>query len=285
MRFKFISTHRRTWPVRVMCRVLEVTPAGFYASLKRPVSERKKKQQKQKAKMKQIFEESDRSYGSPRMHEQLLLDGEPISRNTVAKLMKEAGICVIPKKKFVPQTTISDPSASFANVMDRDFVAKKPNEKWVCDITYIPTREGWLYLAVMIDLFSRRVVGWSMNNHLRSELASDALAMAITQRRPEKGLLHHSDRGVQYTSESYQRLVNECRIEVSMSGVGQCWDNAVAESFFSTLKREHVNGRDFATQQEARLSIFKWIEGWYNRKRLHSTLGYQSPEQFEATLN
>jgi transposase InsO family protein len=285
-RFAFIKEHVKVWPVRVMCRVLGVTDSGYYGWRVRPASESKKKQMELTARIRTTHEHSRCTYGSPRVRAQLVSEGEAVSENTVAKLMKQAGIRVTPKKPFVPRTTESDPShATFANVLDRDFDADLPNRKWACDITYVPTLEGWLYLAVVIDLCSRRVIGWAMNDHLRSELASDALAMALEQRRPDAGLLHHSDRGCQYTSDSYQRLLNQTGIEVSMSGVGQCWDNAVAESFFATLKRELVNGLTYATGRAARASLFEWIECWYNRKRLHSSLGYLSPEQFEAQLN
>lgn len=285
-RFEFIGEHRGVWPVRVMCRTLDVTDSGYYAWRARPLSKRKQKQMKLTEKIRVAHEQSRRTYGSPRVRARLMNDGEAVSVNTVAKLMKEAGIRVKPKKAFVPRTTESDPThATFSNVLDRRFDADLPDRKWACDITYVPTLEGWLYLAVVIDLCSRKVVGWAMNDHLRSELAGDALAMALQERRPDKGLLHHSDRGCQYTSESYQRLLRDQAIEVSMSGVGQCWDNAVAESFFATLKRELVNEMTYATHGEARASLFEWVECWYNRKRLHSSLGYRSPEAFEAQIN
>ena len=237
-------------------------------------------------KIVQAHQQSRCTYGSPRVHATLVSQGESVSINTVSKLMRQAGIRVTPKKAFVPRTTESDPMhRSCANVLDRDFTAALPDRKWACDITYVPTQEGWLYLAVVLDLCSRRVVGWSMNQHLRSDLAGEALAMAIHHRRPRPGLLHHSDRGVQYTSEDYQRLLNEQAMRSSMSGAGQCWDNAVAESFFGTLKQELVNGMTFATRNQARTGLFEWIECWYNRRRLHSSLGYQSPESFEAQLN
>jgi putative transposase len=285
-RFEWIEDHLKHWPVQMMCRVLGVRSSGYYAWVKRPASERKERHMKQIEKIREIHQASNCTYGSPRVHEQLLIQGERISLNTVAKRMQKAEICVKPAKAFVPRTTISDPTHQvFENVLDRDFKATLPNQKWACDITYIPTSEGWLYLAVVIDLCSRKIVGWSMRDDLKSELASEALAMALQQRKPSKGLLHHSDRGVQYTSEDYQSLLCESGIEVSMSGVGQCWDNAVAESFFGTLKQERVNRVVYATRQEARVNIFQWMQGWYNRKRLHSSLGYQSPEQFEASLN
>jgi transposase InsO family protein len=286
VRFDFIDRHRGCWPVRVMCRVLGVSDSGLYAWKTRPASERKKRQMELTDKIIQAHQQSRRTYGSPRVHATLVSQGDSVSVNTVAKLMQQAGIRVTPKTAFVPRTTEADPlHRAFANLLDRDFEAALPDRKWACDITYVPTLQGWLYLAVVIDLCSRRIVGWSMNQHLRSELAGEALAMAIQQRRPSQSLLHHSDRGVQYTSEDYQRLLNEQGMRASMSGVGQCWDNAVAESFFGTLKQELVNGMTYATPSEARSSLFEWIECWYNRKRLHSSIGYMSPEQFEAQLN
>jgi len=237
-------------------------------------------------KIRLAHDQSRGTYGSPRVRAQLVSEGESVCLNTVAKLMKRAGIRVKPKKPFVPRTTQSDPShQTFANVLDRQFAAELPNRKWAADITYIPTLEGWLYLAVVIDLCSRRIVGWAMSDNLRSDLASEALAMALSTRRPAGNLLHHSDRGVQYTSDAYQSLLSEAKIAVSMSGVGQCWDNAVVESFFGTLKSERVNGMIYARRAEACSSLFAWIECWYNRRRLHSSLGYLSPEQFEAQIN
>jgi transposase InsO family protein len=269
-----------------MCRLLEVTRSGFYAWKNRTPCDRKLKQMQLTEKINIVYQQSRRTYGSPRVHAQLASEGEVACLNTIAKRMKEAGIRVKPKKAFVPRTTQSDPShPTYSNELDRQFDSALPNRKWAGDITYLPTLEGWLYLAVVIDLCSRKVVGYSMSDHLRSELASDALAMAIESRCPGEGLLHHSDRGCQYTSEDYQSLLRECGIESSMSGVGQCWDNAVAESFFGTLKQEHVNGQSYATREEARSSVFEWIECWYNRRRLHSSLGYMSPETFEARLN
>jgi transposase InsO family protein len=287
VRFDFIERHRGgRWPVRVMCRVLDVSVSGFYARRDRPASGRAERQMDLTCKIKAAHEQSRRTYGSPRVTAQLLAEGEPVSVNTVAKLMKRAGIRVTPRKAFVPRTTQSDPShRAFDNRLDRRFDAGLPNRKWACDITYVPTLQGWLYLAVVIDLCSRRVVGWASSDRPKGDLASGALADAIRTRGPAPGLLHHSDRGVQYTSDDYQRLLAENRIVPSMSGVGQCWDNAVVESFFGTLKRELVNEMTYATHQDARSSLFEWIECWYNRRRLHSSLGYRSPEQFEAQLN
>lgn len=286
MRFAFIARHKGQWPVRVMCRVLKVSVGGFYARRQRPAGARDKRRMELTDKIRLTHEQSRRTYGSPRVAAQLAAQGESVSLNTVAKLMKQAGLCAKPRKRFVPRTTESDPSHRAAgNVLGRQFDAALPDRKWACDITYVPTQAGWLYLAVVIDLCTRRVVGWATSDRLKSELAAEALASAVRTRRPAKGLLHHSDRGVQYTCEDYQRLLNQCGIQASMSGVGQCWDNAVAESFFATLKRELVNETTYANHEQAHASLFEWIECWYNRRRLHSGLGYLSPERFEARLN
>jgi transposase InsO family protein len=210
--------------------------------------------------------------------------------NTVATLMKRAGIRSVMHRRFVARTTDSDHELPVApNLLDRQFAAKLPDQKWCCDITYVPTGEGFLYLAAVMDVCSRRIVGWSMADHLRTELCADALAMALRSRRPGGGggggLIHHSDRGVQYASVDYQRLLQSLDIVVSMSRVGDCYDNAMMESFWGTLKTELVHHRDYRTREEASSSIFRYIECWYNRRRRHSAIGYQSPEQFEASLN
>ena len=210
--------------------------------------------------------------------------GQSVCENTVAKLMRAWEIRARPPRRFVPCTTDSDHGQPVApNRLDRQFTAAQPNQKWVVDITYIPTGEGWLYLAGVLDLYSRRLVGWSMAAHMRTELVHDALAMALGRRGPSADLLHHSDRGSQYASEDYQHLLQIHQITVSMSGKGDCWDNACMESFWGTLKGELVSHQQFATREEARASIFEYLEVFYNRQRLHSSLGYQSPEAFEAT--
>ena len=200
--------------------------------------------------------------------------------------MRQREIRARTKRKFVPTTTDSRHDRPVAaNVLDRQFTAELPDQKWAVDITYVPTLQGWLYLACVIDLCSRKIVGWSMADHIQTELVSDALKMAIARRNPSSGLLHHSDRGVQYASEDYQHLLSSCGMRASMSGKGDCWDNAAMESFWGTLKTELVHHEHYATRAEARQSIFEYIEVFYNRKRLHSALGYQSPEAFEASLN
>ena len=225
-------------------------------------------------------------YGSPRVCQALKASGESVCENTVAKVMAEQEIRAKSKKKFVPRTTDGAHEQPVApNVLGRQFQAESPDRKWAVDITYVPTGEGWLYLAGVIDLCSRKVVGWAMADHMRTELVSDALGMALDRRRPDQGLLHHSDRGVQYAGEDYQHLLQSHGIECSMSGKGDCWDNAVMESFWATLKTELVNHERYETRDQARASIFEYIEVFYNRARLHSSLGYLSPEQFEAGLN
>jgi putative transposase len=274
------------FPVDASCAALEVSRSGYYAWLDRPASARAKRREELAVKIERVHEENRRVYGSPRVCQALRAQGECVCENTVADIMKERQIRAKSKRKFVPRTTDSAHQQPVVdNVLDRQFNAPLPDQKWAVDITYIPTDQGWLYLAGVIDLCSRRIVGWSMADHMRVELVSDALTMAIARRRPDQGLLHHSDRGVQYASEDYMHLLQSHNIEASMSGRGDCWDNAVMESFWSTLKTELVNHERYATREQARASIFEYIEVFYNRKRLHSSLGYVSPETFEASLN
>jgi transposase InsO family protein len=284
VKFAFVRDHRQRWPVRMICRVLEVSHSGFYAWRKRPPSARALRQKELLEKIRLAHQENQELYGSPRVHRALLIDGQSVSRNTVAKLMRQAKIRAKSRRRFVPRTTDSAHQKPVAdNKLNRDFAARAINRKWLADITYIPTNEGWLYLAAVLDCFSRRIVGWSMADHLETDLAADALKMALLQRRPRGAdLLHHSDRGVQYASEDYQHLLSQRGIEVSMSGRGDCYDNAMMESFWATLKSERVHQRRYATREQARQSIFEYIEVFYNRKRLHSSLGYNSPESFEA---
>ncbi len=274
------------WPVSVMCRVLKVSRSGYYAWLKREPSKRQEQQMKWIEQINEAHRASRHTYGSPRVTVELKHQGVQICENTVAKLMRCASLAAKVKRRFVPQTTDSAHGCPIApNRLDRDFTAPMPNRRWTCDITYISTDEGWLYLAVVMDLFSRRIVGWSMRPHLQAQLACEALSMALHARRPDAGLLHHSDRGVQYACAAYRQLLLGAQVEASMSRAGNCYDNAVTESFFGTLKTELVNHEHYATQEQARQSIFEWIEVFYNRQRRHSSLGYLSPEAFEAKLN
>jgi putative transposase len=286
VKFAFIKEQLSEFAIDVSCAVLEVSRSGYYAWLKRPVSTRARRREELARKIGQVHEQNRKVYGSPRVCQALAAQGERVCENTVADIMKERRIRARQKRKFVPTTTDSRHlQPVVANVLDRQFDAERPNQKWAVDITYIPTGQGWLYLAGVIDLCSRKIVGWSMADHLRVELVSDALKMAIARRRPGEGLLHHSDRGVQYASEDYMHLLQVHEMQISMSGKGDCWDNAVMESFWATLKSELVNHEHYATHGQARASIFQYIEVFYNRKRIHSSLGYLSPEAFEASLN
>lgn len=286
MRFVFIREHQRCWPVKATCRVLGVSRSGFYAWCRRGPSDRARRRAVLGHRILTVYQQSRANYGSPRVHRALVAQGESVCENTVAKVMKSLQIKAKTAKAFVPRTTDSAHHAPVAcNTLGRDFDASLPDRKWVADITYIATGERWLYLSAVLDLCSRRVVGWAMAEHMRSELVSDALQMALTHRRPGRGLLHHSDRGVQYASDLYQGLLMDHGIDCSMSRRGNCYDNAVMESFFGTLKTELVHHEHYATHAAARDSIFEYIEVFYNRQRLHSTLGYMSPEAFEAGLN
>jgi transposase InsO family protein len=271
-----------------MCHILQVTRSGYYAWRDRPLCARKQRRAELEQRIRQAHVDSRRSYGSPRITVELKESGVCVCENTVAKYMRETGVFVKPRRRFVPRTTDSNHAHPIApNVLNREFNAMAPNRKWACDLTYIFTEQGWLYLSVVIDLFSRRVVGWSMSDNLKAQGVAQALEMALVRRRPKPGvaLLHHSDRGVQYACALYRSLLSEHGIVVSMSRPGNCYDNAVAESFFGTLKTELVNPMRYRTKEEARTSIFQWIECWYNRKRRHSSLGYLSPEAFEAQNN
>jgi transposase InsO family protein len=286
MKFAFIKEHLMEFAVDVCCEVLEVSRSGYYAWLKRPSSARARRREELARKIERVHGENRKVYGSPRVCQALRAQGVSVCENTVADIMKERQIRAKRRKKFVPRTTDSRHQQPVtANVLDRQFDAKLPNRKWAVDITYIPTDQGWLYLAGVIDLCSRKIVGWSMADHMQVELVSEALKMAIARRCPEEGLLHHSDRGVQYASDDYMCLLQANGMQISMSGKGDCWDNAVMESFWSTLKAELVSHEHYLSREQARASIFEYIEVFYNRKRIHSSLGYVSPEMFEASLN
>jgi transposase InsO family protein len=269
-----------------MCQVLNVSRSGYYAWVDRPPSRREERRAELTEQIRRVHAESFGTYGSPRVHAELAAQEVEVCVNTVAKLMRRADVRAVTHRRFVARTTDSGHDLPVAaNVLGRQFQAPRPDRKWACDITYIRTGEGFLYLAAVMDLCSRRIVGWSMAEHLRTELCTDALAMALRSRGPGAGLVHHSDRGVQYASADYQRLLREHRITVSMSRRGDCYDNAAMESFWGTLKTEWVYPREYATREEARRSLFRYIECWYNRRRRHSAIGYMSPEQFEASLN
>ena len=286
MIFAWIEERRSEWSITLLCRVLEVSRSGFYAWRSREVSQAETRREKLTEKVTEIHAEVKGRYGSPRMHAELVDRGHDCCVNTVARVMREAGIAAKTKRKFRQTTDSNHPHPVAENILDRDFDPEEPNATWVADVTYIPTREGWLYLAVVEDLFSRMVVGWSMDATMTSRLVVDALEMALSRRlKGSSSLLAHSDRGSQYASEHYQRRLGEERITCSMSRRGNCWDNAAMESFFASLKKELVHGEDYATRAEAKGSVFEYIETFYNRVRRHSSLGYVAPAEYERTYN
>jgi transposase InsO family protein len=283
-RYRFIRAERATSPVAVLCRVLRVSRAGDYAWAGRGASARARADEALRAQSEATHERSRGTYGVPRVHAALRAAGVRTSRRRVARLMRAAGPAGCRPRRRV-RTTVADPThAPAPNLVARDFAAPAPNRLWLGDITYVATREGWLSLAVLLDAHSRRVVGWAMADHLRTELALDALAMALARRRPAAGLVHHTDRGCQYTAVAYRSRLASAGLACSMSRSGQCLDNALAESFFATLKSELVERRHWATRAAARTAIFAWIEVFYNRQRAHSALAYRPPAVFEEVL-
>lgn len=287
MRYAVITRHRREFEVRLMCRVLEVSPSGYYASLKRPPSWHTLIDEVLMAHVRIIHADSNATYGAPRVHRELQAEGLPASPKRVARLMREDGLVARPRKRHRITTTDSNHDHPIApNLLARQFDvhAVGINRIWVADLTYIPTREGMLYLATVLDLGSRRCVGWAMRDTLDVELALSALRMACQARRPGAGLMHHSDRGSQYTSGAYRDELAAHGMIASMSGTGDCYDNAVAESFFATLEFELLMQNDWPTREDARRAIFRYVETWYNRKRRHSSLGYISPSAYEEQL-
>jgi transposase InsO family protein len=283
--FQFIAEHHQQWPVSWMCEALEVSESGYYAWAARTTRPTHTRHQKLLAAIAVIHAEVKHRYGSPRMTAELNARGLACSRNTVAKLMNAHGIRAKAPRRFVHTTDSRHHLPVFENILERQFDPEEPNVAWSADITYIPTADGWLYLAVVEDLFSRLIVGWSMDETMTSRLVVDALSMAVAARRPGAGLLTHSDRGSQYASEHYQGVLASEGIACSMSGVAQCWDNAPVESFFATLKRELVHDEKYTTRDEAKASIFEYVEVFYNRVRRHSSLGFLSPVEFERTHN
>jgi putative transposase len=279
--FRFVHRHRGRWPVTAMCDALAVSPAGYYAWRGRPVSARRQRQDVLTAQIRAVHAQVRARYGSPRVHAELVARGHGCCVNTVARLMRRAGITAKTARKFRHTTDSNHDRPVADNLLDRRFDPAAPNAAWVADITYIPTREGWLYLAAVEDLYSRLVVGWAMGPRMTSRLVVDALGMAVRRRLPGAELLAHSDRGSQYASEHYQRLLAGHGITGSMSRRGDCWDNAPMESFFASLKKELVHHEDYQTREEAQASIFEYIEVFYNRQRRHSKLGYKSPAEFE----
>ena len=286
MTYRFIDAHQSQWPVRLLCQTLEVSPAGYYAWRQGPSDSQEQRRDVLLVEIRAVHAEFKARYGSPRIHAELVARGHDCCVNTVAKLMRDHGIAAKTARKFRCTTTDSNHDLPVAdNLLDRQFNPSGANETWLADITYIPTREGWLYLAAVEDLYSRRVVGWSLADHMESRLVVDALELAVQRRLPDEGLLAHSDRGSQYASEHYQRLLGKHGITCSMSRRADCWDNAPMESFFASLKKELVHGADFVTKAEARAAIVEYIEVFYNNQRRHSSLGYVSPAEYERSEN
>lgn len=285
MKYAWVKDNSDSFPVVAMCRAFQVSKSGYYRWLKAEPSLRTQRSERIRSSIKQVYEESNQIYGSYKIADQLGKDDrlEAACRNTVATAMREMGLKSRVSKKFTPTTTVSDPSKIPApNILDQTFTADAPNQKWVTDITYLPTQLGWVYLAVVLDLFSRKVVGWSVSESLATPLVSTTLRNAIEARRPDtKSLLHHSDRGSQYTSDDYQQTLRTLNITCSMSRTGCCYDNAVMERFFWSLKHEWTKFEDFADINQARTSVFQYIETFYNSKRIHQTLGYRTPDEFE----
>jgi putative transposase len=280
MRFAFIAKHRSIWPVAWMCAALDVSRSGFHAWLARPQSQRDRDDEVILTKVRTSFVGSDRTYGARRVWHDVLAEGISCGLHRIERIMRENALRARPRRRGLPKDEGTRAAAS-PNLLERQFAAEGPNRKWVADFTYIWTAEGWLYVAAVIDLFSRRVVGWSMQASMTAQLVTDALMMAIWRRGKPDALLHHSDQGSQYTSEPFQRLMAEHGILCSMSRSGNVWDNAAMESFFSSLKTERTARRTYRTRDEARADVFDYIEGFYNPARRHSTLGYLSPVEFE----
>jgi transposase InsO family protein len=280
MKFAFIAAEK-AFPVATMCRLFSVTRQGYYAYVKRQAVTGSAEVELQ-AQVKQAYAEGRGAYGSPRVIAALRRKGVPVSKRRVERTMRALGLRGRKRRRSRVTTNANPAHPVAANLLDRDFKADRPNQRWVTDISYVWTDEGWCYLAVILDLFSRAVVGWALDTTLTTQLPLRALDMAVRRRIPDSSLLHHSDRGCQYTSQEYRRALEDLGVEVSMSRKGNCWDNAVAESFFSNIKLELVYDRRWATRLELRTAVFDYIEVFYNRQRLHSTLGYKSPLEFET---
>ena len=267
--------------IRAMCRVLEVSTSGYYAWRRRKISVRTREDEALRRRIGSIHEQSRRTYGSPRIHAELKDEGVQVGRKRIARLLKESGLIGASRRKSI-RTTQRDVTARPApDLVDRKFAASGPNQLWVADITYIPTRSGFLYLAVVLDVWSRKVIGWAMNSRLATRIVVDALEMAIGQRQPAQGVIHHSDQGCQYTSTEFGKRCREAGVRPSMGSVADCYDNAMCESFFATLECELLDRVTFADGKEAELAVFDFIEGFYNTHRRHSALGYLSPVRFE----
>jgi putative transposase len=285
VKFAFVAKHRGIWPAGWLCEALGVSRGGFYAWLTRPPSRRARRNEKLADKVRTSFLQSDRTYGARRVWHDLLAAGWSCGLHRIERLMRLQGFRARPRRRRLPPD-IGERSLAVVppNVLDRQFDAERPNQKWIADFTYIWTAEGWLYVAVVIDLFSRRVVGWSMSATMVAQLVTDALVMAIWRRGKPDALLHHSDRGSQYTSEQFQRLMADNGVICSMSRSGNVWDNAAMESFFSSLKTERTARKTYRTRDDAKADVFDYIERFYNPRRRHSTIGYLSPLEFEEQM-
>jgi len=285
MKYRFIENHRSAFRVERMCHVLEVSRSGYYGWRKRGVSKRERSNQKLLIKIKNSYITSHKTYGSPRITADLRANKETCGHNRVARVMRVNGIAAKTKRKFKVTTTSKHNHPVAPNLVKQEFVADKPNQLWTSDITYLWTIEGWLYLSVILDVFNRRIVGWAMNKRLKKELVIAALKQALNHRTPTRDMILHSDQGSQYASGDFQTLLKRNGIKPSMSGKGNCYDNAITETFFHTLKTELIYFKNYQTREEAKSSIFEYIEVFYNRQRRHSALGYKSPVDFENQLN
>ena len=285
MRFAFIAKHREVWQTGRMCEALGVSRGGFYEWMSHPEAPRTQANRQLVVHIRTSFEQSDKTYGSRRVWRDLRAWGHTCGRHRVERLMAVEGLKARPKRRRLPFDSGQRPAHAIApNILDRQFEADGPNQRWVADFTYVWTDEGWLYVAVVLDLFSRRIVGWSMGREMTAQLVTDALVMAIWRRGRPKELLHHSDQGSQYTSEQFQRLLRDQGVICSMSRQGDVWDNAAMESFFSSLKTERVNRKVYRSRDEAKADVFDYIERFYNAVRRHSTIGYVSPAEFENSM-
>ena len=282
MRFAFVAKHRSIWPVAWLCKALDISRSGFHAWLNRSPSKRTLEDETLLAVMRQSFMASDRTYGARRVWHDVLAEGFNFGLHRIERLMRKNAMRARPRRRYLPPDRGERMAAAVApNVLDRQFHAPTPNRKWIADFTYIWTAEGWLYVAAVIDLFSRRVVGWSMSTSMTAQLVTDALLMAIWRRGKPKALLHHSDQGSQYTSEQFRLLLDDNGVSCSMSRSGNVWDNAAMESFFSSLKTERTARKVYRSRNHAKADVFDYIERFYNPRRRHSTLGYLSPVEFE----
>ena len=285
MKFALIDAEKAAFPIRFMCEQLGVSHSGYYAWQGRPPSARSVDTAELGEKIKEVYKENKGRYGSPRIVRDLVAHGRCTSRKRVARIMQDKGLVAKQRKRFRRTTDSNHPYPIAENLLDRNFTTEAPNQVWVTDLTYIWTREGWLYLSAILDLYSRSVVGWAMSETIDTELCSRALEMAVQARRPAAGLVHHSDRGSQYASHDYRAALSKYGMVCSMSRRGNCWDNAVAESFWGTLKTELADEMDFASRSEARTVIFEYIEGFYNLRRRHSSIEYRTPREYEMLFS